>query len=77
MFDPLVFSVTTTLLSLIGTLFAGIGAFLSYKLSCKIRDELKSDEDIVASRFIHPDLNCFDHRNSVIACTVFIDTSPP
>ncbi len=55
----------------LAAIFSGICAWLSYKLSIKIRDELKSDERIIVNKAVHPDFINHDHRNSVLVCTVF------
>jgi hypothetical protein len=64
-------SVTTALLATLAAIFSGICAFLSYKLSKKIRDELKSDERIIVSNFIKPNLAEYDHEKCIIKCDVF------
>lgn len=64
-------SVITATLSSLAAIFSGICAFLSYKLSTTIREELKSDERIVAGVPIHPNLRERAHSESVIQCTLF------
>lgn len=44
----------TTITSSLAAVFSGITAFLSYKLSSKILDELKSDEKLIVGNAIHP-----------------------
>ena len=51
--------------------FSGICAFLSYRLSQKIRNELKSDERIIFGPFQKPQLLNHEHSNCVIVCTLF------
>lgn len=58
-------------LSALAAIFSGACAFLSYKLSRKIQDELKTDERIVVGIPIHPDLREPAHSTSVIQCTLF------
>ena len=61
----------TTVLSSLAAIFSGACAFLSYKLAASIRDELKSDERIVAGVPIHPELRAHEHSSAVIQCTLF------
>ncbi len=61
----------TSLLSLVAAILSGFCAFLSYKLSQKIRNELKSDEELILSKAIHPGLTEPDHNNSVLMINVF------
>lgn len=60
-----------TVFSALAAIFSGICAFLSYKLSCKIRDELKSDERIIAGVPIHPGLVQESSSYCVVQCTLF------
>ncbi len=62
--------ITSTAAGVAGV-FSVVCAWLSYKLSCKIRDELKSDESVVVSRLIHPGLTNREHDKCVITCTLF------
>ena len=65
---------TSTLAAVLGALaavFAGLCAFLSYRLAKKIKEEIESDERIVAGAPIHPGLKVQDHDNCVIRCTLF------
>lgn len=55
----------------LAAIFSGWCAFLSYRLSQKIRDELKSDERIISGAFIHPDLSVSAHAGCVLQCTLF------
>lgn len=64
-------SMLTASLSALAAIFSGACAFLSYKLSRKIWDELKTDERIVAGTPIHPDLRVHAHSVAVIQCTLF------
>lgn len=64
-------SALTTALSSLAAIFSGACAFLSYNLATKIRDELKSDERIIAGVPIHPDVRERAHSESVIQCTLF------
>ena len=61
----------TSVAAVLAAVFSVLCAWLSYKLSCKIRDELKSDETLVVSRLIHPGLADREHDKSVITCTLF------
>lgn len=61
----------STLAASLAAIFSGVCAFLSYGLSRKIQDELKSDERIIAGIPIHPDLRESAHSESVIQCTLF------
>jgi hypothetical protein len=64
-------SVLAAALSALAAIFSGACAFLSLKLARNIRDELKSDERIVAGIPIHPNLGVHAHSVSVIQCTLF------
>ncbi len=64
-------TILTAIMAALAAIFSGICAFLSYQLSKKIRDELKSDEKIIVNKAVHPDLINHDHRNSVLVCAVF------
>lgn len=61
----------TSIFSLVAALLSGFCAFLSYKLSQKIREELKSDETVIVGKAIHPGLITYDHNNCIIVCTIF------
>jgi hypothetical protein len=61
----------TAILSALAAIFSGICAFLSYKLSSKIRAELKSDEKLIVSKIDHPGLGHIDHDKCVLWCTLF------
>lgn len=61
----------TAIFALMAALFAGYAAWLSYRLAKSIRDELKSDEVLVAGVLHNPDLLHPDHRNAVIQTTLF------
>ncbi len=60
-----------TVLSALATIFLAIWGFRKYKLSKKIRDEQKSDETIIVSKFIRANLEVPDHDKCVIKCTIF------
>jgi len=63
----------TTIFAAISVVIAAIAAcfaIFSYRLSKKIRDEIKSDEVLVASKILHPDLNERDHAQCVIYFTL-------
>jgi hypothetical protein len=61
----------TAILALLAAIFAGYAAWQSYRLAKSIRDELKSDEVLVAGILHNPDLLNLDHRNAVIQTTLF------
>ncbi len=61
----------TSVFALIAAVLAGISAWLSFRLTKSIRDEMKSDETLVAGILDHPDLVNPDHRNAVLQTTVF------
>ena len=46
-------------------------AFVTYRLSRTIQDDLKRDETIVIGPLQHPDLPNENHRLCVVACTLF------
>lgn len=61
----------TTIFSLLAAVLSGIAAWLSYRLSSSIRNELKSDESLVAGVLGHPSLGHPDHENCVLLTTLF------
>lgn len=61
----------TSIASVLAAIFSGWCAYLSYKLSARLREEMKSDETLIASKFIHPGLVTRAHDDSVITCTLF------
>ena len=61
----------TSVASVLAAVFSGLCAWLSYKLSRKIRDEMKSDEIVLVSKTIHPGLQTPAHDQCVITCTLF------
>jgi len=61
----------TSIFSLLAAVLSGIAAWLSYRLTKSIRDELKSDELIVAGVLEHPRLSHPDHENCVLQTTLF------
>jgi hypothetical protein len=61
----------TAILALLAAIFAGYAAWQSYRLAKSIRDELKSDEVLIAGILHNPDLLNLDHRNAVIQTTLF------
>lgn len=50
---------------------AALSAFLSYRLSKKIYDVIKSDKVVVVSKIQHPELNEAAHRKSALYFTIF------
>ena len=61
----------TTIFSLLAAVLSGIAAWPSYRLSSSIRNELKSDESLVAGVLGHPSLGHPDHENCVLLTTLF------
>lgn len=61
----------TSVASVLAAVFSGLCAWLSYKLSTKIRDEMKSDERIILSKLNYPGLPTQEHDKCVLACTLF------
>jgi hypothetical protein len=71
---PEILQSTSTLaasLAALAAILSGTCAFLSYRLSRKLWDELKTDERIVAGTPIHPELRDRAHSLPVIQCTLF------
>jgi len=64
-------SLLAAVLSALAAIFSGFCAFFSYRLSGKIRDELKSDEKLIVSRIIHPGLAVDGQNKCVIKCNLF------
>ncbi len=64
-------SALAAILAALAAIFSGWCAFLSYKLSSKIRDELKSDERIIVSKITQPELENPEHKKSVLKCSIF------
>lgn len=60
-----------TALAAFAAILAAISAFLSYKLSKSIYDEIKSDEIIIAGPLHHPGLAVPQHDDCVLRCTLF------
>lgn len=61
----------TAALSMLAAVFAGIAALGSYRLARQIRDELASDERVVAGQLHHPTLADPRHSPTVIQTTLF------
>lgn len=61
----------TAIFALLAAVLSGIAAWLSYRLAQRIRDELKSDEVIVAGALDHPSLSNPDHENCVLQTSLF------
>ena len=64
-------SVLAASLAALAAIFSGICAFLSYRLSSALWNELKSDERLLASEPIHPRLQYQAHSQSVLQLTLF------
>lgn len=58
-------------LAALAAVLSGICAFLSYLLSRALWQELKSDERILSSEPIHPNLNTREHSLCVLQFTLF------
>lgn len=61
----------TTMFALVAAVLSGLSAWMSYRLTKNIRDELRSDETLVAGVLDHPDLVNADHKNAALQTTVF------
>lgn len=64
-------SVIAAILAALAAIFSGWCAYRSYKLSAKLRDDMKSDERLIVSKLIHPGLTDREHDNCVIKCNIF------
>lgn len=61
----------TSIASVLAAVFSGWCAYLSYKLSVRLREETKSDETLISSKLIHPGLQTGAHDDAVITCDLF------
>lgn len=61
----------TTVFALTAAVLSGTSAWMSYRLTKNIRDEMKSDETLVAGVLDHPDLVNANHEDAVLQTTVF------
>jgi len=61
----------TSIASVLAAIFSGWCAYLSYKLSARLREEMKSDETLITSRLIHPGLQVRANDDAVISCDLF------
>jgi hypothetical protein len=61
----------TSIASVLAAIFSGWCAYLSYKLSSRLREEMKSDETLIASKLIHSSLVTREHDDCVITCNLF------
>lgn len=61
----------STAIAAFAAIIASVCAYLSYRLSKGIYEEIKSDEVIVAGPVHHPGLREPDHDNCVLRCTLF------
>ena len=64
-------ALATAIPAMLAAVFSASCAFLSYRLSRRIRDDLKRDETVVVGQLHKPDLREGDHRRCVVACTLF------
>lgn len=72
--EPSFFDAVTSVgtgLAALAAVFSGICAFYSYRLSQKIRDEWKTDEQLVLGTPIQPNLQIQEHRQSVVQLSAF------
>ena len=60
-----------TAIATLAAVVAAASAFLSYRLSKNIYDEIKSDEIIIAGPLHHPGLHVKEHDDCVLLCTLF------
>jgi hypothetical protein len=60
-----------TAIAAFAAIVAAASAFLSYRLSKGIYDEIKSDEVIIAGPLHHPGLRIPAHDDCVLRCTLF------
>jgi len=60
-----------TAVAAFSSIVAAASAFMSYRLSKGIYDEIKSDEVVIAGPLNHPGLDVKDHDNCVLRCTLF------
>ena len=63
--------VATPIAALTAAVFSAHCAFLAYRLSKKIRDDLKSDETIIIGPLLNPSLPNESDSNCVAVCTLF------
>ena len=61
----------TPFFALAAAVFSAHCAFLSFRLSKKIQDDLKSDEIIVVGPLLNPYVRNESHSNCVVVCTLF------
>ena len=64
-------ALVTAITAMLAAVCSARCAFLSYRLSKKIQDDLQRDETVVVGRLQHPDLPNEDHRLCVVVCTLF------
>jgi hypothetical protein len=60
-----------TAIATFAAIAAAASAFLSYRLSKNIYDEIKSDEAVIAGPLHHPGLRTREHDDCVLRCTLF------
>ena len=61
----------STAIAASAAIVAAVCAYLSYRLSKKIYNEVKSDEVIIPGPLHHPGLPILDHDECVLRCAVF------
>ena len=61
----------TAIAAMLAAMFSACCAFLSYRLSKSIQDDLKADEIVVAGPLLNPSLPNESHSNCVVVCTLF------
>ena len=64
-------ALVTAITAMLAAVLSAWCAFLSYRLSRRIRDDLKRDETVIVGRLHNPDLLDENHRHCVVACTLF------
>ncbi len=68
-------ALATAITAMLASVCSARCAFLAYRLSRKIQDDLKRDETVIIGRLQHPDLPNENHRLCVVACTLFNNSS--
>lgn len=60
-----------TAIAAVAAITAAASAFFSYRLSKRIYDEIKSDEELVSGPVHHPGLQHREHDACVLRCSIF------
>ena len=61
----------TAIAAMLAAAFSARSAFLTYRLSKKIQDDLKADEIVITGPLLNPSLPHETHSNCVVVCTLF------